>query len=153
MAFLRRTFVLLTLVIQAAFGPAGLPLDVCHGKLQWAAPSGESCCGPSHTAPQEQPTPPTCGCDHDHGGTPLNEVASVEDEACSACFQIALEGTEEAFDTWGSDELISPVFRYVVCAAAEVAPACLARIQKGSRAPPGAVPRTGLLPGTFPLRI
>lgn len=165
MASLRHILVLLTLVAQAAFGPAGLTLDVCHGRLQWAAPSGETCCGPTECV-SEEPVVPTCGCDHgDHGTTIVaqevrlsstagsDDTAQLEEVPCTACFQIALEGADEAFDTWTSDELAGPTIGYMAHVVIEVLPGCAPRVEVGPRAPPGAVPRTGLLPGTFPLRI
>ncbi|MGK0483235.1 MAG: hypothetical protein ACJAQ3_003218 [Planctomycetota bacterium] len=155
MPLLRRSLLLVALVIQAAFGPAGLTLDVCHGRLQWAAPAGESCCGAIEAG---VPLESACDCDHDHGAprpaAPAHEPISMqESESCPTCFQVALEGSDNAFESRGLDLAPALAFCQIV-PSIELAPAP-AKLASShtSRAPPGAVPPPGLLPGTFPLRI
>ncbi|QDV06153.1 hypothetical protein Poly30_16580 [Planctomycetes bacterium Poly30] len=151
MALFHRTLLLVALVIQAALGPAGLTLDVCHGRLQWAAPSGESCCGAEESAPV------ACSCSHEHEATPARpeqRQPSLEDsDGCSTCFQVAVDGSDDAFEARSLD--FSPVLALVPLTAwtALPAPAPMTAAPPLSRAPPGCVRPHGLLPGTFPLRI
>lgn len=148
MVFLHRSLLLVALVIQAALGPAGLTLDVCHGRLQWAAPSGEPCCG------DEESAPTACGCSHEPGHESGSEGASLEEsDPCSTCFQVAVDGSDDACEARNLD--FSPVLtRALPPSWTELpAPAPLRLAPHLSRAPPGCVRPHGLLPGTFPLRI
>jgi hypothetical protein len=161
MALFPRTLLAFALLIQAALGPAGITLDVCHGRLQWAAPEGESCCGDDgcDTASVNEPT---CGCSHGSGVSEDHESPegpnpagpSVEaQEDCATCYQVALEGTADACETPVDTERPPATFAAIRVVPHKTVLPCPSGDQRLSRGPPRDVPRPGLLPGTFPMRI
>ena len=156
MALFARTLLAFALLIQAALGPAGMTLDVCHGRLQWAAPEGESCCGDTGCE-TVSPDEPACDCSHGSdepmGHAPSEGPGLEERDDCTTCFQVALQGTDEACE--------SPVEKVRTVAGAAALSARPGRSGRpspiGQRQlsnwPPADVQRPGLLPGTFPMRI
>lgn len=157
MAPLARTLVAFALLIQAALGPAGITLDVCHGRLQWAAPEGESCCGDDgcETAAVDEPS---CGCSHgsdeDSEHDEPSQGPSIEErDDCTTCFQVALESADEACETPLSLEGAMATSVALSAVPIEIVRQSPMRHARPARAPPLAIPQPGLLPGTFPLRI
>lgn len=160
MASFARTLLAFALLIQAALGPAGITLDVCHGRLQWAAPEGESCCGDEgcETIALDEPS---CGCSHGADQTPGHapgdeqpEGPSVQElDDCLTCFQVALEGADEACETPVDTAGAAGTFVAISVESTRIEHQRSLGHPRLSRGPPIRVERSGLLPGTFPLRI
>ncbi len=157
MPLLAHTFLAVALLIQAALGPSGITLDVCHGRLQWAAADGESCCGEDGCL-KKAPEEPACGCAHD----PKEEPSHDEPEGgpslevqndCTTCFTVALEGVDEACEAPSDSVLVIPAGESMCVVLSGSVPEIALGHRRGSRAPPDRVLPPGLLPGTFPLRI
>lgn len=142
-----RIRLLLCLTLPALLLPRGLELGWCLCDV----PDGVTCCVPATAAPAAVPS--CCGVGDSHAGETSQRAEPEQDLDCPGCRSIEVESFEEFLLVSTAPEPLAPAPAAVFAADDATLGAARRAPFAPRRAPPGAVPPPGLLPGTAPLRI